>query len=362
MDTQIKALFLTKYAREGASSRYRFLQYFPFLEENGIACTYSPLTDSKYLEHLYASGAGTVLDITRSFVRRLKALCSVGRYDVVVVEYEIFPYFPALAEYLLKRTGIPYIVNYDDAIFYRYSQHPNLIVRGLLGNKIDSVMRYADLVIAGNDHLAAYAKKTGAARVETLPTVVDVRRYPEKRPASQGVFTIGWIGSPTTAKYLKEIAPALARVCAGGRGQVVLIGSGPVELTDVPVVAKPWSEATEIADLELCDAGIMPLHDGLWERGKCALKLIQYMACGLPVVVSPVGMNTQLVDDGANGYLATDETGWTEALTKLRDDKALRERMGSLGRRKAEKEYSLLAAAPKMAAFIKQAAAKGKKR
>lgn len=354
---QISALFLTKYSREGASSRYRFLQYFPFLEANGIACSFSPLTDAKYLEHLYAFGRGNAGDFARSFARRIGALGTITKYDVVVIEYEILPYFPPVFESLLKKAGIPFIVNYDDAIFYRYSLHPSAVVKKILGKKIDTVMRKADLVIAGNDYLAGYARTAEAARIEILPTVVDLVRYPGAPTRNNNIFTIGWIGSPSTAKYLQEIAPALAEACDENRARVRLIGSGPIELPDVPVEVRSWSEDTEVAELESCDAGIMPLHDGLWERGKCGLKLIQYMACGLPVVVSAVGMNNELVQEGINGFLARDNAGWIRGLSALRDDKALRQRMGQAGRKKVEADYSLQVAAPRLEALIRQVVA-----
>jgi glycosyltransferase involved in cell wall biosynthesis len=354
---QISVLFLTKYSREGASSRYRFLQYFPYLEANGIACSFSPLTDAKYLEHLYAFGRGNAGDLARSFARRIGALGTVRKYDLVVIEYEILPFFPPIFESIFRRVGIPFIVNYDDAVFHRYSLHANFFVKSLLGGKIDTVMRKADLVVAGNDYLADYARKAGAGRTEVLPTVVDLVRYPGVPNRSNNIFTIGWIGSPSTAKYLREIAPALAEVCKGDRAKLRLIGSGPVELAGVPVDVRPWSEETEVADLESCDAGIMPLHDGLWERGKCGLKLIQYMACGLPVVVSDVGMNKQLVQEGLNGFLVRDNGGWIKALSALRDDKELCGRMGRSGRKKVEAGYSLQVAAPQLEAFIRQVVA-----
>jgi glycosyltransferase involved in cell wall biosynthesis len=357
----INALFLTKYSREGASSRYRFLQYFPYLESNGIRCDLSPLTDAKYLEHLYSEGRGRFSDAASSFLRRIKAAASIPSYDVVIVEYEILPYFPALIEKLLASSGIPFIVNYDDAIFYRYGMNPNALVRLLLGRKIAAVMRSSSLVIAGNDFLAAYARASGAARVEVMPTVVDISKYPGRPRGDGSVFTIGWIGSPSTRKYLNAVAPALAGVCAGSRARLVLIGSGPVEMPGVPVEVRAWSEATEVADLESCDAGIMPLYDGLWEQGKCGLKLVQYMACGLPVVVSPVGMNIKLVHPGVSGFYAEDEAGWSEALSALRDDKALRAKLGSAGRRIAEEKYSLQVTAPRFAELIRQVAASRKK-
>lgn len=355
-DREIKALFLTKYSREGASTRYRFLQYFPFLGSAGIRCDFSPLTDAEYLKNLYNIKRGTVDDCARALCRRIRALLNVNGYDVVVVEYEILPYFPPAAELVLKAMNIPYIVNYDDAIFYRYSQSPNPFIRVMLSGKIDTVMRNAELVIAGNRYLCDYAEKTGAKRVEILPTVVDIDKYPAG-PAKDGkVFTIGWIGSPSTAKYLNDIAPALARVCEGGMAKVVLIGAGSARLPGVPVEHKPWNEETEIQDLKECDVGIMPLCDGLWERGKCGLKTIQYMACSLPVVVSPVGVNSEIVEDGTTGILASSNEEWIRALSALRDDKALRKRLGSAGRRRVEERYSLQGAAPRFARFIRDAA------
>ena len=352
MKETIRALFLTKYSREGASSRYRFLQYVPYLASQGIACESSPLTDAAYLAHLYAKKRGSALDYLKALGRRLAAMTRAGRYDVVVIEYEALPFFPPVFERLLKRLGIPYIVNYDDAVFYRYSQHPSLVVRSLLGKKIDTVMREADLVIAGNSFLADYAAGSGARRVEIMPTAVDLARYPQKPAANNHVFTIGWIGSPSTTKYLETIAPALAQVCRTGGAKVVLIGAGPTGLAGVPAEVRQWSEETEVADLSSCDVGIMPLDNGLWERGKCGLKTIQYMACGLPVVVSPVGVNSEIVEEGVNGFLAHDNAAWIRALTRLRDDPQLRRAMGKAGRLKAEANYSLQITAPRMAYLI----------
>jgi glycosyltransferase involved in cell wall biosynthesis len=352
MKETIRALFLTKYSREGASSRYRFLQYIPYLESQGIQCDSSPLTDAAYLEHLYAMKRGSILDYVKALGRRLGAMMTAKRYDVVVIEYEALPFFPPLFERLLKRLDIPYIVNYDDAVFYRYSQHPSVVVRNLLGKKIDTVMCEADLVIAGNSFLADYAAGAGAQRVEIVPTAVDLARYPKKAPADNPVFTIGWIGSPSTTKYLGGIAGGLADVCRGQKARVMLIGSGPTELAGVPAEIRQWSEETEVADLASCDAGIMPLDNGLWELGKCGLKTIQYMACGLPVVVSPVGVNSEIVEEGVNGFLAHDNAAWTRALAALRDDKPLRQAMGKAGRRKAEASYCLQVTAPRMAYLI----------
>ena len=353
-----RVLLLTKYARNGASSRYRTFQYLPWLEQAGIHCQVMPLFDEAYLAHRYQTGRGRMRDILRAFLRRLIALFTARRFDLVVVEYEVLPYLPALPERWLRWSGVPYVVDYDDALFHRYDQHKSWWVRKLLGNKIARVMRGAHLVTAGNAYLADYARRAGAPRVAIIPTVIDLERYPPphvKLP-SDTPFTIGWIGSPSTAKYLQAIAPALAEVCAGGKGLVRLIGTGPVDLPGVPVEVLPWDEASEVDELKRFDVGIMPLPDEPWERGKCGFKLIQYMACGLPVVASPVGVNREIVEQGVNGYLAETPAEWIQALNALLRDAGLRQRMGMAGRKRVEQKYSLQVTGPRLAALLKSVA------
>ncbi|KPV39569.1 glycosyl transferase family 1 [Thiohalorhabdus denitrificans] len=348
-----KVLFLTKYARKGASSRYRTFQFLPYLEAAGFRCTVSPLFDDSYLAHKYSSGRARWRDVVGAFGGRLRAILGSRRFDLVVIEKELLPYSPALLERLLGWAGVPYVVDYDDALFHQYDRHPRPWVRWLLGRKIARVMRGAALVTAGNEYLAGYARRAGAPRVEVLPTVVDLDRYPAPAgPGGNAVFTIGWIGSPTTAQYLEKIAPALARVCADGQARVRLIGSGKVDLPGVPHEVIPWREGEEAEQLRAMDVGIMPLPDTPWERGKCGFKLIQYMACGLPVVASPVGVNADIVEDGINGYLAGDEEAWVAALNRLKGEPERRQEFGKAGRSKVEGEYSLEVTAPRFARLL----------
>lgn len=345
-----RLLFLTKYARNGASSRYRSYQYLPYFENAGFDCTVSPLFDNDYLEYKYRLGKARLSDVMKAFMRRCKALLNAGRYDLVVIEKEVLPYFPALPERWLNRRRIPYVVDYDDALFHQYDSNSRTWVRQLLGKKIARVMNGARLVTAGNRYLADYARSSGAEYVATVPTVIDLERYPEQLVGNQenSVFTVGWIGSPATAKYVEEIGPALAAFCADGKGRVRLIGSGKVDLPDVPYEVIPWVEGDEVAQLQQLDAGIMPLLDSPWERGKCGFKLIQYMACGLPVVASPVGVNTEIVVDGENGFLASNQEEWIRALNRLRNDRELRRSMGAAGRDVVEERFSLQVTAPRL--------------
>lgn len=345
-------IFLTKYSQTGASSRYRSLQYIPTLEAAGIDCKVCSLLDDLYLQKRYDRGYGSIGDIVSAFWRRLGALLKVNRYHFLWVEYELFPYCPAFFEKILAGLGIPYIVDYDDAIFHQYDRHHLWWIRQILSQKISEVMKNASLVIVGNEYLADYARKAGASHVEIVPTVVDLTRYPLRVPVKSSIFTIGWIGSPSTGKYLQEIAPALAEICRNGQAQVTLIGSGQIELPGVPVTILLWSETNEVINLQRFDVGIMPLLDRDWERGKCGLKLIQYMACGLPVLASPVGVNSQIVKEGVNGFLATTTQEWVKALNILRNFPDLRKKMGNAGRQTVESEYCLAVTAPKLVSLL----------
>lgn len=348
-----EVIFFTKYTRTGPSSRYRNFQYLPALQAAEIKYTVSPLFDDAYLAHKYTKGRAPLWHVFWAFIRRLFSTLTVPRGAMVVVEYEMLPFFPAFLEHWLAWRGCHVVADYDDALFHQYDQHPNRWVRLLLGGKIARVMRLADAVVAGNEYLASYARRAGARRVVVIPTVVDLVRYSDTPPVLDStLFTVGWIGSPSTARYLRDIAPALAEVCKEGRAQVRLIGSGPIDLPGVPVEVLSWSEDSEVDEMCHFDVGIMPLPDEPWARGKCGFKLIQYMACGLPVVASPVGVNSEIVENGGNGFLASTTYEWVSALRKLAVDRDLRIKMGLTGRKKVEEQYCLQVTAPKLVALL----------
>ena len=351
----MRILLLSRYGRLGASSRVRSYQYLPYLREEGVDVTTAPLLGDGYIERLYDGRRQNAASIKAAYGRRLRQLATSSRFDQLWVEYELFPWVPAWFEGFLARLGVPYVADYDDPVFHRYDSHHIPLVRSLLGTKIDRVMRGAALVIVGSDYLGAHARRAGAGRVEHLPTVVDLSRYRVATDTGAGPYTIGWIGSPLTARYLLLVREALAEVCSKRSARVTLVGAGVPTLDSVPIDARPWSEATEVAELQRFDVGIMPLPDGPWERGKCGYKLVQYMACGRPVVASPVGASAQIVEHGVNGLLASTSADWVSALRALRDP-ALRARMGAAGRAKVEREYCLQVTAPRLAALLRSCA------
>jgi glycosyltransferase involved in cell wall biosynthesis len=352
----VRVLALPRYAPSGASSRYRFFQYLPALAAQGLEVEAAPLLDAAYLDERYRTGRRAPGLILAAYARRLRALAGARSFDLVWLEKEALPFIPAPLERLVRARRVPYVVDYDDAEFHRYDAHGSPLVRLVLGAKIDAVMRGAALVIAGNDYIAARARRAGAPRVAVLPTVVDLERYAVSPPRAGGVFTIGWIGTPLTAPFLAAIAAPLRAVCAGGRARVLAIGAGRLDLPGVPVEVRPWSAATEARDLADVDVGVMPLPDSPFERGKCGLKLIQYLACGRPVVGSSVGVNTQIIQPGVNGYRADRPAEWVAALTALRADPARRAAMGRAGRRLVEERYALAVTAPRLGALLREAA------
>lgn len=352
----VKVLALTRYGRLGASSRLRFYQYLPFMEKQGIKVEVVPLFGDDYLEDLYVGRGRRKIGILRAYLRRIGCLIGARHFDLLWIEKELFPYLPPWGETLLEVLAVPYVVDYDDAIFHNYDLHPNRLVRFCLSAKIDEVMKRAAVVVVGNDYLGDRARRAGAKRVEYIPTVIDLERYQITPKPQEKPFTIGWIGSPPTAGYIKLVQPALSEVCKDGKARVVLVGSGPVELEDVPVEVLPWSEDGEVAAVQSFDVGIMPLLDEPWERGKCGYKLIQYMACGRPVIASPVGINQQIVEQGVNGFLASSIADWVAALNKLRDNISLREAMGRAGRSKVEKHYCVQVTAPRLVEILQSAA------
>jgi len=351
----MKILLLTRYTPAGASSRYRSYCFLPYLRSLGHEITVAPFMSDRYLERLYGRESLDRRDLVASLVRRLRALLHAGAFDIVWVEAEAFPWFPSSVEDMFLAGRTKFVVDYDDAIFHRYDQHRSLLVRALLGKKIDNIMRKAAVVIAGNTYLAERAERAGARKVEVLPTVVDLSQYPSSPPERGNEAVIGWVGSMSTAKYLAEIEGPLRTMQQDRHARLIAVGAQPPSMDGIRFETGPWSEAQEMAEMEKFSIGIMPLVDSPWERGKCGHKLIKYMGCYLPVVASPVGINREIVEHGVNGFLASGDREWITALQALSDDPALRSRMGVEGRKKVEREYSLTVAAPRIAEILERA-------
>lgn len=353
----LRVLLLSRYGRKGPSSRMRHDQFLPRLAADGFAVESAPFFPDAYLDALYAGRRWPLPKVAGCYARRVAALLGAGRYDLLWIEKETLPWLPYAVERVLLALAPPYVVDFDDAWFHHYDRHRRPLVRQLLGDKLDRLMRGAALVTAGNPYLAERAERAGARRVAILPTVVDLDRYPAlSAPARTGPLRVGWIGSPATAHYLDGLAGPLGRLTSEGLIRPVLIGAGDAALPGLDAERIPWAEVGEAAALNSLDVGVMPLLDSPWERGKCGYKLIQYMACAKPTVASPVGVNPAIVEAGVTGLLADDPGAWETALRTLAADPDLRRRMGEAGRAKVESAYSLQAVAPRLAALLRSAA------
>jgi glycosyltransferase involved in cell wall biosynthesis len=335
-----RVLILPRYDRLGASSRYRTFQFLPALRSAGIQTAVAPLLSNAHLLRAYRIGPGgspSRETMLRAGARRLAAVFSAFRYDAVILEKELMPRIPLHLETLLLLQRVPYIADYDDAVYVAYKD-------GLddAHSRIGTIVRKATKVFAGNHHLASVFRRLNE-NTEYMPTVIDMRSYPVvKKHANQSTAVIGWIGTPITAPYLQHARAALSLLARRGVSfRLDVIGAEPVGLSDVPARSVEWSEATEASSLLDVDIGIMPLPDTEWTRGKCGLKLLQYMACGLPVVASPVGANRDIVLDEETGFLPHDAEEWADSLARLIASRDLRERLGGQGRERVAELYSL---------------------
>ncbi|GAB3219751.1 glycosyltransferase family 4 protein [Algoriphagus aestuariicola] len=352
----------------GASSRLRTYQYLDLWKEAGFGTMVSPFFNEAYLKQVYSHQKPALWNVLQCYFRRFFVLFSAFRYDFIWVEKELFPFLPAWGERFLRAAGLRLLLDYDDAVFHNYDQSPRPLVRALLSNKIDQAMRAAACVFVGNEYLAERARKAGAQRISFLRTVVDQEKYSwsprqqeapvakagivrgaedDSLPRQKDLPTIGWIGSPSTLKYLSLMSKALADVYQKVPFRFVLVNSETAKyrnllhLPEGVVEHLVWSEDEEVSQLHRMDIGIMPLPDDPWERGKCAYKLIQYMACGLPVVASPVGMNKELVCHGRNGFLAQSDKDWEESLLQLLENPEIRQAMGKEGKGLIARDYTL---------------------
>lgn len=337
--------------------RYRIEQWAPLLRLEGIELVFSPFLTARAMDVLYRPGhlASKALATLGGYGRRLLEVGSPSLPEVVFVYREAALLGPAWLERLFAWRR-PIVFDFDDAIYLVDTSAANAWARALKSpSKTAALCRLARQVTVGNPNLADFAR-THTARVSVIPTTIDTDLYrlPTRPPNPRPV--VGWTGSLTTLRYLEALAPTLVRLRQRCDFELRVIG-GELRVAGLEVTCLPWRPATEVADLGPLDVGLMPLADDPWSRGKCGLKALQYMALGIPPVVSPVGVNSAIVRHGHNGFLAATEEEWIACLTELLRDTALRQRLGRAARQTVEQQYSARVQAPRLAQVLRQAAA-----
>ena len=344
-----KILFISPYpVGLVPSQRFRVEQYLSHLNEKGFHCVMKPFFSEKAYHAFYQSGnvLSKIHSITVSYIKRLSLLFSVSSFDFIFIHREASPLGPPIIEYvIIKFFRKKIIYDFDDAIWLTDNARESFIARTLRCRwKIGSICRWSYKISCGNSYLAEYAHQFNT-NIVVNPTTLDVKDvhksiFTDKHPEAK--LTIGWTGSRSTLKYLTTILPALqALERKHTRIRYLIIADKNPELPLTNAIFSPWRKETEIEDLAKIDIGIMPLPDDGWTRGKCGFKALQYMAMRIPAVISPVGVNKEIVGDGVEGFWCSTQQEWFARLEQLVLDPGMRSRMGQKGREKVVAGYSV---------------------
>jgi len=344
----LRVLALTSYPAEAATTRFRVQQLVQPLRHLGVEVEVRPLLSSSAFRGLYdRSTAGrTAWRLGRAHLRRLRDVADARRVDVVLLQREAALLGPPVVELLLDVVGRrPIVLDLDDPTWVSYDS-PTF---GRLGRllkwpgKADWLIDRAAVVTCGSQAIAAHVEaRGGLARI--VPTVVDTEVFkPRAQAGRSSVPVVGWIGSHSTAPYLAGIAPALAAAAVTTEFRLLVVGAGAaaIEVAGAPVEQRPWSLGREVSDFQSLDVGLYPLVDDEWARGKSGFKAIQYLACGVPFVVSPVGATCDIGIPGTTHLEARTLDEWTEAVGRLVGDPPLRAAMGAAARTHALRHYTV---------------------
>jgi len=350
-------LFFTKYGDMAASSRLRAYQYRKMLSDEGYECEVSPLLDNDYLLHRADYKIFNLGKLVYLFMVRFFKLFLISKHDIIVIHMELFPYIPPVFEWFLFKTNKQIYHDYDDAIFCNYDNSDNFFIRIALKGKISYLMRNSTATICCNKYIEKYALMAGSKKTIMLPTPINIHDYDLSKYnyeyKDRDLLTIGWIGSWSTTKYLSIIAEALVEVNAITPVELYIVGADiDFDIEGISVVRKQWSLESEQKALANFDIGVMPLEHTQWEEGKCGFKLIQYMAAGLPVIATGVGINSEIVLNNKNGFIANSKEEWIKYILMLYNDKSLCDSMGKLGRKMVEQSFTIQVAFPQFIELI----------
>jgi glycosyltransferase involved in cell wall biosynthesis len=344
----MRILFLAPYpVNESPSQRYRFEHYLEKLAQQGILFDYKPFLSRSAWKIFFKPGhylhkTGSLLG---GFLRRWILMTRIGKYDYVYIHREAAPVGPPVFEWIIARLYRKKIVyDYDDAIWIpSVSKHNKIALHFKWFSKVASICRMAQTVTTGNKYLADFAA-TYCKQVVIIPTVVNTQKIPARIQDHQlAEPVVGWTGTLTTLKYLDIVLPVLQRLQEKMDFTFVVISNSDPKLPLKNYRFINWSSAAEVDDLLTMHIGLMPLYNGELEKGKCGFKAIQYMSLGIPALVSPIGVNEEIVDDGVNGFICETEYDWESKISLLLQDSSLRTVLGIAAKKKIEDQYSVKA-------------------
>lgn len=327
------------------SQRFRFEQYFTFLEENGFQCELLNLLSEKDDAVFYKKGKyfQKLKILIRSFYKRKNDVKNVKKTDIVFIQREAFMTGSTRFERKFKKTGAKIIFDFDDSIWLFNVSDANKSFKWLKNaEKTASIISLADMIFAGNNYLASYAKQFNS-NIKIVPTTIDTNQYKRLSREKNNKICIGWSGSITTIKHFSYALPFLELIKQkyGDLVTIKVIGDANYVNSELNIQGIGWNKDDELQELCSFDIGIMPLPDDEWAKGKCGLKGLQYMALEIPTIMSPVGVNSQIIVDGKNGFLASTINEWVAKLSLLIESESIRKTMGSEARKTVELEYSV---------------------
>ena len=325
--------------------RFRHEQYLPYLEANGFECEVSYIIDEQADKFFYKPGntlkkAGVALNSLR---KRYSDLQKAKRADIIFLYREALFLGSTWFERQMQKTQAKTIFDFDDAIWIHDVSQANRLFSFLKNpNKTPQLITLVDKVFAGNPYLASYASQFNKD-VVIVPTTIDTEEYQRIPKPKDGRICIGWSGSITTIKHFEHAIPFLTPIKEkyGDQVYIKVIGDKTYAHEALGIQGHPWKKDTEIEDLSEIDIGIMPLPNDKWAKGKCGLKGLQYMALEIPTLMSPVGVNTDIIQNGVNGFLAEEKEEWIAKLSQLIDNPDLRSSMGKAGRQTVLDTYSI---------------------
>jgi glycosyltransferase involved in cell wall biosynthesis len=344
-------------------------QYLEFYEQAGIQTSVSPLFDDHYFDFQVLDRPTGFKELVRHsgyylarIAKRMHSLLSSAQYDVAVFDKELVPYLPYGLEAILNLLQPRTIVLFDEPTWVYYRQHPYPLVRLLCRNKIERIARTCSHIIAWNKVLGNTLRQFNT-HVSVVNSGIDLRRYPVKNDHTHAVtgvrpVVIGWIGTPNSYAYLRKLEDVFKELSNRYPIELHVISSQEYHSPHIRVINEQWSLQTEVDHLLSMDIGIMPLPDNEWARSKSGAKAVQYMGVGVPVVCSTVGVASQMIQDGVNGFLAADTQEWMDKLARLVRDPTLRREIGLNGRQTVETLHSTQAIAPRLISILEEVSAR----